>query len=136
MIYELKAGDTFRIDFTARDPFSTAAVDARESLQADPTNPTLIAAYEAALNASPLDLRSQSITSQVRFQGDLTSDLVVTVLDAAAGRFRLSQVASETESWIVGDHDCDIQFVDAANGTNSSDTFTVRVKQDVTRNVS
>lgn len=92
----------------------------------------LAATLENAGNA--VDITNFTITSQIRQSDDtLLQALTVTVTDAAAGEFTLSATAAETETWGVAQYECDIEFIDIGGEVNSSDTFTINVIKDITR---
>lgn len=82
---------------------------------------------------NPVDITSFTITSQIRDTLDaVLQSLTVTVTDAAAGAFDLSATAAQTETWGVQSYLCDIEFVDGGE-VNSSETFTINVLKDITR---
>jgi len=81
-----------------------------------------------------VDITNFTITAQVREYDDtLLQALTVTVTDAAAGAFTLSATPAETETWAVQQYQCDIEFVDGGGEINSSETFTINVIKDITR---
>lgn len=82
----------------------------------------------------PVDITNFTITSQLRLSDDtLLQALTVTVTDAAAGAFTLGATATETEGWGIASYECDIEFVEGSGEVNSSQTFTVNVLKDITR---
>lgn len=82
----------------------------------------------------PVDITNFTITSQVRGPDDvLLQALAVTKTDAAAGVFSLSATATQTETWDVKKYLCDIEFVEPGGEVNSSQTFTIDVLKDITR---
>ena len=81
-----------------------------------------------------VDITNFTITSQVRQSDDtLLQALTVTVTDAAAGAFTLGATATETEGWGIASYECDIEFVEPGGEVNSSQTFTINVLKDITR---
>ena len=83
---------------------------------------------------TPVDLTNFTITSQIRDKDDsLLQPLTVTVTDAVNGEFTLSATAAETETWGVEQYQCDIEFVEGSGEVNSSETFTINVIKDITR---
>jgi len=81
-----------------------------------------------------VDITNFTITSQIRQQDDtLLQALTVTKTDAANGLFTLSATATQTEAWEPANYDCDIEFIDGSGDVYSSQTFTVTVVKDITR---
>jgi len=81
-----------------------------------------------------VDITNFTITSQLRLSDDtLLQALTVTVIDAAAGAFKLGATAAETEGWGIASYECDIEFVEGSGEVNSSQTFVVSVIKDITR---
>ena len=70
------------------------------------------------------------IRSQIRYQGALVAELTVVVVDAAAGRYNLS--FADTSLWPLDSLQQDIQYTTAAGDVMSTDTFYVKVIEDVT----
>ena len=82
----------------------------------------------------PVDLTNFTIASQIRDSSDnLLQPLTVTVTDAVNGEFSLSATPAETETWDVEQYQCDIEFVEGGGEVNSSETFTINVIKDITR---
>jgi hypothetical protein len=83
---------------------------------------------------SSVDITNFTITSQIRQSDDtLLQALTVAKTDAANGAFTLSATAAETETWAAANYECDIEFVDGGGEVNSSQTFTISVLKDITR---
>lgn len=81
-----------------------------------------------------VDITNFTITSQLRQLDDtLLQALTVTKTDAVNGAFTLSATATQTESWAVQNYDCDIEFVEGSGEVNSSETLTISVIKDITR---
>ena len=81
-----------------------------------------------------VDITNFTITSQVRGSDDaLLQALTVTKTDAAAGGFTLSATAAQTETWGVQKYLSDIEFIEGGGEVNSSQTFTIDVLADITR---
>ena len=81
-----------------------------------------------------VDITNFTITSQIRQADDtLLQALTVTKTDAAAGLFTLSATSTQTESWVPANYDCDIEFIDGGGEVYSSQTFTISVIKDITR---
>jgi hypothetical protein len=95
---------------------------------------TFEAVVEATLNGAPLDLTGWTVRSQLR---DLSNNVIkefdVLPLDLAAGQFSLNATAQETENWSPASYLCDVELVDLNSFVQSSDTFSVRVVRDITR---
>ena len=82
--------------------------------------------------AAPADgIADWDIRCQVRIGSRLVSELVVTVLDAAAGTFRIA--AMTTASWPVGRLSADIQYTLPTGEISSTETFSIDCIEDVTR---
>ena len=81
-----------------------------------------------------VDITNFTITSQVRTADEaLLQALTVTKTDAAAGVFALSATSAETETWNPATYDADIEFIEFSGEVNSSQTFTIAVIKDITR---
>ena len=81
-----------------------------------------------------VDITDFTITSQIRAADDtLLQALTVTILDASAGAFTLSATPAQTETWSVQNYECDIEFIDGTSEVNSTETFTISVLKDITR---
>jgi len=83
---------------------------------------------------NPVDITNFTITAQVRQADDtLLQALTVTKTDAANGAFTLGATSTETEGWEVLQYQCDIEFIEGSGEVNSSETFTINVIKDITR---
>ena len=81
-----------------------------------------------------VDITNFTITSQIRTADEaLLQALTVTKTDAAAGAFALSATSAETETWNPATYDADIEFIESSGEVNSSQTFTIAVIKDITR---
>lgn len=82
----------------------------------------------------PVDITNITIAAQVRRPDDeLLQDLTVTKTDATNGAFTLGATAAETETWEVVRYQCDIELTEANGEVNSTETFTINVLKDITR---
>lgn len=85
---------------------------------------------------TPVDISDWTITSQLRAIDDtLLEDFMVTVTNAALGRYRIEATAIQTALWPIGKAKMDLQYEYPSEGdfTISSRTFDVKVLQDITR---
>jgi hypothetical protein len=98
-----KRGDTLFIQCTRVDPTSGSA-----------------------LSLSGVTVSSEMVRDGVRME------LVVTVIDAAAGRFDLSLPATQTANLSTGVWLTDVEFRDLVGNVVSSDTYNLLVLEDVT----
>lgn len=81
-----------------------------------------------------VDITSWTITSQARADDDtVLQTFTVTITDAAAGLFTVSATSTQAELWSLGNYSMDIEFVDPSNEVNSTETFTLSVLRDITR---
>ena len=81
-----------------------------------------------------VDITNITITSQAREADDtLLQALTITKTAATNGEFSVSATSTQTESWAVGEYDCDIEFEEAGGEINSSQTFQISVIKDITR---
>lgn len=81
-----------------------------------------------------VDITNFTITSQVRGSDDvLLQALTVTKTSATDGEFTLTATSTQTESWGVQKYLADIEFIEANGEVNSSQTFTIDVLKDITR---
>lgn len=81
-----------------------------------------------------VDITNFTITSQVRTVDDaLLQALTVTKTDAVGGAFTLTATSAETETWNPATYDADIEFIEFSGEVNSSQTFTIAVIKDITR---
>ena len=85
-------------------------------------------------NGVAVDITSYTITSQARDEDDaVLQSFTVTKTDATNGAFSISATAAQTELWGLGSYSVDIEFVDGSGEVNSSETFTLSVLRDITR---
>lgn len=81
-----------------------------------------------------VDITNFTITSQIRGSDDtLLQALTVTKTDAEAGVFTLGATATQTEAWDPAIYEADIEFIEGGGEVNSSQTFTIAVIKDITR---
>lgn len=81
-----------------------------------------------------VDITNFTIACQVRAADDtLLQALTVTKTNAVGGVFTLGATATETETWGVAQYVADIEFIEVAGEVNSSETFTINVIKDITR---
>lgn len=81
-----------------------------------------------------VDITGWTIESQVRQSDDtLVQALTVTITDAVNGLFTISATALQTESWPIASLLCDIEFTEPSGEVNSTETFTISVQKDITR---
>lgn len=79
----------------------------------------------------PIDITDWTIRSQMRTaDGDLLGDMVVTVTDAAAGRFNLR--CDDTTAWPPGLARMDIEYTDGGGVILSTDTLNFQIIPDQT----
>lgn len=83
----------------------------------------------------PVNLSTTTITAQIRDGEDaLICDMDVVPVNLAIGTFELW--APDATNFVPGDHTIDVQYVMTVTGrpiTRSTETFYVRIIQDVTR---
>jgi hypothetical protein len=70
------------------------------------------------------------IKSQIRYNGVLVAELTATVVDAPTGRYDLS--FGDTTEWPVDTLQQDIEYTTSAGDVMSTETFYVRVREDIT----
>lgn len=150
-VLDFKRGDDLKLDFTVQDTNNDAAINqlfvltsAQELLAeleaADPidqvaidSQQTVVDTEQAAYDALILvDITGWGIRAQVRRGGKLIDDLDITLIDETEGTFAIEKSDQMTAAWPVADLECDIEFV-TTSGKNSSETFIIRVKRDVTQ---
>lgn len=150
-VLDFKRGDDLKLDFTVQDLNNDAAIAQLAVLvaaqavltnlqEADPIDQLAIDAQQTVVDTEQtaydaltmVDITGWTITSQTRRGGKLISDLDITVTDATTGNFTISKDNLSTADWPVADLECDIEFV-STSGKNSSETFIIRVKRDITR---
>ena len=83
-------------------------------------------------DGSVVDITGWTITSQIRQETTLISDLTVTIVNAANGQFNLSATPAQTSSWTLGSHSVDIEFINTSLFVVSSQTFTLQLVRDIT----
>lgn len=102
-----------------------------------------VVALDGTTSLQPQDLSSATVTAQIKTSAGvpvatLTYTMTTPQSGATLGMFTLSSPHVPTESWPLGAHQCDIQFTfppdafDAAGRRQSTDTFIVRVVEDIT----
>lgn len=84
-------------------------------------------------NEVAVDITSWTIRSQIRQGSTLTQALTITKTNAANGIFNITATAAQTSSWSVGSHSVDIEFSDASSVVFSTETFTLRLLEDISR---
>jgi hypothetical protein len=100
-----KRGDTFNLECNAEDQYGDA-----------------------------VSIADFTITSQIRSADDaLLQALTVTKTEEAAGLFTLSATATQTEAWAPGNYDCDIEFTNTDGAVVSTETMTIVILKDITR---
>lgn len=100
---------------------------------------SFLAQVTATVLSVPLDLTSLTITSQVRVRSydpsqlglPVTNPVAVTMVDALAGRFDVSQL--DTAPWPVAMLEWDIRIVDSAGKVSSTQTVDINCIHEVTR---
>lgn len=151
LVLDFKRGDDLKLDFTVQDLNNDAAIaqlsvltEAEETLaelqEADPVDQSAIDAQQIVVNDEQaaydaliiVDITGWTIISQVRRGGKLIATLDVTIVDATSGTFTLTQDNLITVDWPVADLECDIEFI-TTSGKNSSETFIIHTKRDITR---
>ena len=81
-----------------------------------------------------VDITSWTISSQARDEADaVLQTFTVTKTDAANGAFTVSATAAQTELWPIGSYQMDIEFIEGGGEVNSTETFTLSVLRDITR---
>jgi hypothetical protein len=86
------------------------------------------------LNGQVVDITGWQVRSQIRSATKtLLKELDIVRLNDVTGTFSLNATSSETEAWQPGAYDCDIEFIDQLGFVISSDTFSVSVIRDITR---
>jgi hypothetical protein len=88
----------------------------------------------ATLNGSPLNLVGWTIRSQLRdMSKNLIKEFDVTPINLSVGSFSLNASSDDTETWKPASYVCDIELIDTNDFVQSSDTISVKVVRDVTR---
>lgn len=81
-----------------------------------------------------VDITGWTIASQARGTDDtILQTFTVTITDAATGSFSISATSTQTELWTIGNYSVDIEFIDDSGEVNSTETFTLSVIRDITR---
>lgn len=81
-----------------------------------------------------VDITSWTIASQARADDDtVLQTFVVTKTDAANGIFTVSATSTQTEAWALGSYKMDIEFTEGGGDVNSTETFTLKILRDITR---
>lgn len=82
----------------------------------------------------PVDITGWTVASQARANDDtVLQTFTVTVTDATTGSFSISATSTQTELWSLGTYSVDIEFIDGDGEVNSTETFTLSVIRDITR---
>ena len=79
----------------------------------------------------PVSLTGMTITSSVAITG-FSQALGVAVTNAAAGQFRLSAPAAQTQAWPVAALSCDVKYDAGGGAIRRSKTFKIKVAQEIT----
>lgn len=81
-----------------------------------------------------VDITNWTITSQARDDADtVLQTFTVTKTDASNGEFSVGATSTQTEAWGLGNYQMDIEFVEVGGEVNSTETFTLSVLRDITR---
>jgi|TARA_S200002703_G_scaffold80215_1_gene69142 hypothetical protein len=83
-------------------------------------------------NAAAVDISDFSIRAQIRQTSTLIATLTTTITNASGGVFSLTATATNTASWTVGTHSCDIEFTDNSGDVFSTETFKLKLIDDIT----
>ena len=83
-------------------------------------------------NAVAVDITNFTIQAQIRQKTTLIATLTTTITNASGGVFSLTATAANTATWTTGTHSCDIEFTDASNEVFSTQTFKLRLIDDIT----
>ena len=83
----------------------------------------------------PINLTGYTITSTAKVGTSFSDVLTVTIINAAAGIFTLTETATNTAAWPISSDAsimyCDVQFV-LSGVVKSSETFVINVIEDIT----
>jgi hypothetical protein len=86
-------------------------------------------------SGSPINLTGYTITSTAKVGTSFSDVLTVTIINAAAGIFTLTETAANTATWPISSDAsimyCDVQFV-LSGVVKSSETFIINVIEDIT----
>lgn len=81
-----------------------------------------------------VDITNWTIASQARADDDTVfHTFTVTKTDAVNGIFTISATSTQTEAWTLGSYAMDIEFTDGSGDVNSTETFTLTILRDITR---
>lgn len=83
------------------------------------------------VTGNPESLTGSTVASAMQL-GAVRVVLLVTILDAAQGTFRLSLTPTETAALSVGLWLSDVEFTNASGDVISTDTFIISIGQDIT----
>ena len=80
----------------------------------------------------PVNITDWTIRSQIRnVRGDIVATLVIAITNAALGTYTMSY-AGDTALWPVATHRQDVEYVDQTGRVMSTETFKLRVVEDIT----
>jgi hypothetical protein len=146
----VKRGDNFRLDMTAQDTNSDAAIAQaivvaeaqnayNQALAAVPQVPATVASTQAALLAAQvsynsiilIDITTWVITSKMAWAGKLITTFTVTIEDGPNGVFSIQAVPAQTDLWKPRTYEADVQFYRDSLKV-SSQTFMIQVERDIT----
>lgn len=81
-----------------------------------------------------VDLTGASLRCHLRQpDGVLIQALTCAITDAAAGTYSISATAAEAAVWPLGNAKFDVELTDAQGAVTSTDTVTLKVVEDITR---
>lgn len=83
-------------------------------------------------DGTPLNLTGWTISASAKHTSGVTQAFTPTIVDAVNGLFSLSIDAATSAGMPIGDWSVDIQRADAAGTTQSSETFTLALLEDIT----
>lgn len=83
-------------------------------------------------NAVAVNITNFTIRAQIRQKTTLIATLTTTVTDASGGIFSLTATAASTATWTTGTHSCDIEFTDDNSEVFSTQTFKLKLIDDIT----
>jgi hypothetical protein len=83
---------------------------------------------------TPQSLAGWTIRAQIRDRAKaMLADLMVTIEDAAEGRYVLTAGSEITAAWATGPARMDIEYTDPGDVVQSTETLIVDIIEDVTR---
>lgn len=82
-------------------------------------------------NGNPVSIIGQTIAVQAKL-GTFAATLTVTIVNAAAGQFRLTATATATASWPIARLSADVKYDGGAGAVRRSKTFFLNVVQEIT----